>query len=328
MDHWPNKPLQVSEMLDLTFQIMKKHFTPLFLIMTVLLVPLYLIQGLALWGSGFSLIRAETDGPWYMAFIDGGLSEDMMANMPLPQLFITSFSVVILSIILLPMAEAAIIIALDRIRKGEKIQPIAHIKQAFSRFWALLGGSFIYGAITTGLIFLLFIILGALGGLIWFTDGFSGNVLLLVLVIIGMVVLGIAGIIGIIYFSIRISFYFPPIVFEKVSPGLTQSWNLTRKNFWRVFGVGIVIMILSGIISGAFETLFTFLLGFSVLGTLLSNIIGIFTTMMSFVSYAIVYYDLKLRNEGMDLQKMMDDYRDESFGLEENTFEESFPTDK
>ena len=328
MDHWPNKPLQVSEMLDFTFQIMKKHFTPLFLIMTILLVPLYLIEWLALWGSGFSLIRAETDGPWYMAFMDGGLSEDMMANMPLPQLLIISFSLVILSIIFMPMAEAAIIIALDRIRKGEKIHPIASIKQAFSRFWALLGASFIYGAITSGLVFLLLIILGALGGLIWFTDGFSGNVLLLVLVILGMIVFGIAGILGVIYFSIRISFYFPPIIFGKVSPGLTQSWNLTRKNFWRIFGVAIVIMILSGIISGAFEALFALLLGFSVLSTLLSDIVSIFTMMMSFVAYAIVYFDLKLRNEGTDLQRMMDDYRDESFGLEENTIEESFPTDK
>lgn len=327
MDHWPNKPLQVSEMLDLTFQIMKKHFVPLFLILTVLLLPLYLIEGLALWGSGFPLIRPETDGPWYMVFMEAGM-EDMMANLPLGQLLILSLSLIVMAIVLMPMAEAATIIALDRICKGEKLNPIAHIKQAFSRFWALLGGSFIYGAITVGLFFLLFIILGALGMLIWFTDGFSGNILVLVLVILGMIVLGLGGIVGIIYFSVRISFYFPPIIFTKVSPGLTQSWNLTRKSFWRMFGVAIVIMILSGIISGAFEALFTLILGYSVLSTLLSNIINIFTIMMSFVAYGIVYFDLKLRNEGTDLQTLMDDYRDESNELAENIIEDNIPTDK
>ncbi|HBI05242.1 MAG TPA: hypothetical protein DDY49_14580 [Paenibacillaceae bacterium] len=328
MERWPNKPLQVSEMLDLMFQIMKKHFPALFLIMIILLVPLFLVQGLALWGSGFSLIRADVEGPWYMTFMDAGISEDLMANLPLPQMLILFFSAFVMAIIFVPLAEAAIIIAVDRIRKGEKIQPIAHIKQAFSRFWGLLGGSFVYGIISGGLVLLVLLILGALGGLIWFTDGFSGNVLLLVLVILGMIAFGIGGLIGSIYLSVRISFNFAVIVFEKVSPALTQSWNLTRKNFWRLFVIALVIMILTGIISSAFEGLFTLILGMSVLSTLLSNIVNLFTYLMSFVVYAIVYFDLKLRNEGTDLQRMMEDYRQETFETQGNTIEENIPTDK
>ena len=87
-------------------------------------------------------------------------------------------------------------------------------------------------------------------------------------------------------------------------------------------------MILTGIISSAFDGLFTLILGMSVLSTLLSNIVNLFTYLMSFVVYAIVYFDLKLRNEGTDLQRMMEDYRQETFETQGNTIEENIPTDK
>lgn len=332
VDRWYTKPLVISEMLDAMFQIIKRNFAALFLISIILLAPFYLIQGVLFWNGGLSFFRQETEGPWYMVFMDKSL-EEMVANFSIPQL-LSLFAVwFLLFYILMPMAEAATLVAIDQIRRGEKIQPIACIKKAFSRFWALIGGSIVYGVIVFGLIFLVSLVIGALIGLIWLTDGFFGIQALFVSAIILAVLLGIGGLIGLIYISVRLSFYFAVIVFEKVSPGITQSWNLTRKSFWRAFLMATNVMILSWIISGAFEVLFTFLLGYSVLGILLLDFVNIFTYMLVFVGYGVVFFDLKLRNEGTDLKTMMNEYRQQINDVQENSIDlnyndANFPTDK
>lgn len=110
------------------------------------------------------------------------------------------------------------------------------------------------------------------------------------------------------YFSIRWGFYFPAVVFEKVSPGLGKSWRLTKKRFWPLLGLLIVLMIITTVIAWVFEVVITLILGASVLQSYLLALVYMALMVINIVTYSVVFFDLRVRNEAVDLKDMVDTY--------------------
>lgn len=315
MEYNNEKPLRFGEVLDLTFRVIKEHFSKLFLIVLLLTGPLYLLQALAMYLSGTPFVSFSNNESWYQTFINQfeGTGELPVNAYGSFELILLISAMLLLSIVALPIAEAAILLTIDHIRKDEKFTLGGTIKRALSRYWALLGGSALYFLIVFS--FLLFYIFGAtifiglIAGVIGIiSEAFLSSTLGIVIIGIlsGIILIGL--LIPILYLTVRWSFYFPPIVFEKVSPGLSKSWQLTRKSFWRLLGLFIVISVIVFIITIIFQLIFQLLLGTSVLTNLLNNILTIFTTMISFVAYSIVYFDLRLRNDTSELKSMIQSY--------------------
>ncbi len=104
----------------------------------------------------------------------------------------------------------------------------------------------------------------------------------------------------------------PAIVTEDIggSEGLTRSWNLTEGHFWRVFGTSFAARLLVILITTIPTVVFSY--AFDMLGLQFQTIqifnlfIGQLAVMFAFpFSIAVtvlIYYDLRIRKEGFDLQ--------------------------
>ena len=301
MDSKFKKPKGFGEILDHTFSLSKNRFKEFFMILIVFMGPVYLLQAIIQMATGTSFFRENgKGGQWYeqiLSNLDNSSSFDsgsLGADIGLIIVGLVSF-------LLFPIAEAAILFAIQHIQKNEEYTVRSVIKKAFTRFWPILGSSILFGLIVIGIIVIPILIVS-----------FSGFALAAAVhpavgILVGLL-LFIAFAIGVGLLITRWSFYFGSVVLDKVSPGFGRSWKLSRKRTWVLFGLYIVFYLIVSIISFAVQLTFGALLGDSVLLGLISNLVSLFTTMIFSVGYGIMYLDLKTRNDADDLKELIDDY--------------------
>ncbi len=319
----PVKSLSFSEVLDVTFHIVKENFSKLLLILLIFIGPMYLLQGVIHILGGVALL-SDPNRTLGLTSILGSFTPSGtqgastgLGTTPL-QSILLFISTLLLVFISTPISYASLIIATEQIRKKEKVNFKTIIKQALSRYWALLGGTLVYGLIISalyiGMIFIIVFYLAmsvgfevfkglAAGSPVGSTAGLGIHILV-------VVVLALITFLGFIYLTTRWSFFFAAIVFEKVSPGLSKSWKLTRGYFWRLVGLYLVYTILMMIIYIALYLGVGLTLGNSVLAFLLRSLVTLLITMTAIIAYAVIYSDLRVRNEAVDLKVMLKTYQD------------------
>jgi hypothetical protein len=155
---------------------------------------------------------------------------------------------------------------------------------------------------------------------------------LVVAYIVLVIILGlsfIALIIPFFYMAVRLSMTLPALVCEKTGPfrSIARSWQLTRDNWWRVFGTLVVVVLLMivltfalGLVLGAIVLGSDSLgeLAFAVLATLVDVVIAAVTFPLWAAVLTVMYYDLRVRNEGFDLQLLA-----QGVGADASRFESS-----
>jgi hypothetical protein len=305
MEKWIEKPREFGEILDLTFLVIRKQFAKIFLIMLILGGPILLVQAMAMYSGGMPVLPGSTGESLssldsFLLSIESSGIDQALANVGGIEFAILIITLALLTIVLLPVAMAAIIILTDKVKNGETVEIGSIIKQAFSRFGALLGGSIVYFLLLIGLI-----LVPSLSFPFLFL---AGNLDVGPLLIIGSIVAGLAYLFGVVYLLTRWGFYFPAIVFEKVSPGVGKSWRLTKGQFWRLVGLYIVLNIIVTMITFALQFVSTIFLSGSILGYLFDTLFTALSYVIMNVAFAVVYFDLRVRNEGADIQEMLDTY--------------------
>lgn len=132
-----------------------------------------------------------------------------------------------------------------------------------------------------------------------------GALILLSLAIAGgFILLIVPGII----FAVRLVLSPVPVMLEGAGPGraLGRSWQLSRGNFWRMVGLGMLVVILEEIVAGII----------TVIPALLAHLAGpagwvisgagsaaglILVTPFQIIALVLLYFDLRIRKEGFDL---------------------------
>jgi hypothetical protein len=126
---------------------------------------------------------------------------------------------------------------------------------------------------------------------------------------LGLVLLVIPGI----FLAVKWSMTFPALVAERAGAfaAMGRSWDLTRGHWWRTFGALIVVVLISFVLA------FAILVGlgaavassdsiselaFAVLITIVTIIVLAVLYPLTASVVTVVYYDLRVRNEGFDLQ--------------------------
>jgi hypothetical protein len=146
--------------------------------------------------------------------------------------------------------------------------------------------------------------------------GASRMVPLIVAYIVLAVVLGISFIllvIPFIFLGVKFAMTFPAIVFERKGPfaAMGRSWTLTGKNWWRTFGTLLVVVLLTFVLYLAIFAALGAAVGatdmdnevvFAVLSTLLNIAVVAITYPLVASIMTVMYYDLRVRHEGFDLQ--------------------------
>jgi Membrane domain of glycerophosphoryl diester phosphodiesterase len=116
-----------------------------------------------------------------------------------------------------------------------------------------------------------------------------------------------------IYFSVKLSMAFPAIVFERKGPfgSIGRSFSLTRGNFWRVLGTLVVVVLLMFVLFIALTVAIT--AGLLNMESASEAVVAVIYTALNIIVIAlsyplfaailtVIYYDLRVRNEGFDLQ--------------------------
>lgn len=292
-----NKPKRFGEILDTTFTVSRQNFVEFVKIFFIIVGPLYIIQALIelLYGGSLFIDKNEGDN-WFEQIINSFAVDDELA-IEVEGEFLTVF-ILLLSVILLVVAQVAVLYAINQIRLGEEFTINGVIRRAFSRFWPLLRA--------TILLFIALII--------------ATVVLVFIAVLFGMflppvlaILLGIVFFFGIIaffvFFGVKFSLYAGAIAFgEKAFSSMRESWRLTRGHFWILVGVYFVFSVIIGTVNQVFGITFGLILGNSVLFGLLVNAITLITTMITSVAYGVVYLDLYVRHDSTDLKEMISEY--------------------
>jgi hypothetical protein len=145
----------------------------------------------------------------------------------------------------------------------------------------------------------------------------AGRFLPLIVAYIVMVIILVPAFIALIipgiWISVKLSMTFPALVCEKAGPfkSIGRSWELTKDNWWRVFGTLLVVFLLLFVITLALGGVLGAVLlssdsmgelAFAVLTTLIGLLIAAITYPLIAAVVTVMYYDLRVRNEGFDLQ--------------------------
>lgn len=203
----------------------------------------------------------------------------------------------------------------ERLRFGELWRRTAR------RIWPLIGWTLLV-ALAVIIAIVALVLFGILVG-VGFASTTSGGVggVVATVLIIGVVALAIGAVA--VWLAVKLSLVPSVIVMEGagVGRGIARSWQLTNGYFWRTFGVeALVAVILSfaaqlvttpvsligGIIAGLVDPTGTgsgtgAIIAVYAISMVLSLVIGAVTAVVQSAVVAVVYIDLRMRKEGLDL---------------------------
>jgi hypothetical protein len=200
----------------------------------------------------------------------------------------------IISGILSLIAEVALVAAVSHILLGQPASFFQAYKEGLRRFLPVLGAYLIFGVV----LIIAAVVMGVLG-----IAGAVGSILALIV----FVPLAF-------YLSTRWTLYTAAIVLENkgVAAGLDRSWQLTDAHFWRVLGTSIAMRILVYLIASFPAIMLRYAAQAVEITYQTSVILNIFlqkageilATPFSICVTVLIYYDLRIRKEGFDLEYM------------------------
>ncbi|MDQ2951559.1 MAG: hypothetical protein M3R54_04790 [Chloroflexota bacterium] len=147
---------------------------------------------------------------------------------------------------------------------------------------------------------------------------FVGLILLWIVLVIAMVlyqqawfvaIVALAGLIGT-FFIFSSSLVAPVIAtLEPVGPiaAIRRSFSLSKGNRWRILGLQLLLLVINGVISAIVSAVFvTTIISDAGLRTAAQQVVNALTTIawapVEWGTFAILYYDLRVRREAFDLQ--------------------------
>lgn len=293
-----------GEILDLTFRLCKTRFRELFMILLVLLGPVYVLQALIQLIDGVQLFintGSGESGPWYETFVSRFETESASVGATLLQgvLGLAGFVLIII-------AQTAVFYRIYLISKGQEASLGSVVRYGLSRFWPVLGSTLLFCLLLFAAIFvmvLVFMLAGLLGvaGEGWLSAVFG-------------IIFGLAGFIAVFYILSRLSLFFGAVVLKEDAPGLSRSWHLTKGRIFQLMAMYVVLVLIISVISAVLQLTLTMLLGASVLLGLIVNLVALFTTMIFITGYSVIYLDCKTRYDADDLKEMLFDQESDDGG--------------
>jgi hypothetical protein len=312
------QPLSFGRLLDRSFRVYRSHWVKLMLVTLLMFGPFYLMYG---WifsdtiGTAFSFDFNAYFGDETISTRFGEQPETEFNGGTGALLFFFLFVGPVFTFVLIPMAFSVVTIMVKSVYDREEPMIGAAIKRTLKRFWPLFGNSLLFGLIMFGMYVVLIIVivivvmiiaviagLGAGLNLLSGVEPGPGLIVAFILIYIAIVFL-IYALLS--FFIIRWGYYVPAVVLDEAGVGLGRSWSLTRGSFWRMFFVFLVLTL----IMTAFYTVYGFLVQAFVpvlfLKILLPALIYILLFPLYLVTYGVGYWDMKIRTEGVDLERML-----------------------
>lgn len=305
------RPMGVGQMLDRSFQVYRKLFSPMFLLTLLAFGPFYLLSNVLVVNLGALPIVPEFrfddfDRFWESRFptmwLEGGLEE-----------WVKIVGILLMALALLflviPVYTAAAVVLTNRTLDGETPTLGEAFNEAWGRYGRVLGNSLLFMLVSIG------VYMGALmvnmvvsllyGGVTLSAAAMSGSetgtAVASIAFLIVYIVFTYGSTLVYYYFVIRFGYFLPPLLFENETVGLGRSWSLTRRGFWRLFAVYLIFGTLTYVFSILFGVVFVGF-GVSVAGLLLALLVFCALIPIGLVIYTVTYRVQKARNDADDVQ--------------------------
>ncbi len=294
--------MSAGDILDQAIRIYRENFVALVTIVAIVTVPLLVIQavvvGLSLPFAGDFTTPPDIDSPTLI------------------------IAVVIVTILVSLVAAILGIIQLGALTSfvserflGRPITVRQAYGNAFRRWLGLLIAALLLGLAFLGLFLLFFgiIFIPAIAAALTGAESDTASAMAGV-GFLCLCVLVIPALIAMLYLYTRWTFWTQAIMLESYNStgGLGRSWKLVKGSFWRVLGfnllLGILVYALSFGVVGAISVTLIFLpspvLRF-IVQTVFNGLLGVIIAPLQYATLTVLYYDLRIRKEGFDLQVQM-----------------------
>lgn len=274
--------MPLSELLDELFRLYRRHFS---LIVGVAL--LVALPGLV-WSLVTGVYRLNSTS-YTNLFTATGTSTVAFNSQEFSNLLGTLSLGALGALILLPFSLGAVYRAVTDVALGRAATIGVVLRETLARYWPLLG--------LVGLFFVF--------GVVWAIAELIGFVLL--------ILPGLAVFCAAIYFLVRWSLTVAAMMAEDIGPirGLGRSWNLVKGQWWRTFGILVIVAILQTIISYALFIMFGLIAALFSTGDFQAALVQVGSTLLSAlvspittIAVVLLYFDLRVRKEGLDLDQL------------------------
>jgi hypothetical protein len=300
-------PLSIGDIIDRAFRIYRARFKPMVLTALLLLVPLALVTGALSYLFNEQALQSASSG-------DAAGSLGASAG---------SLVVAFLTWLIQGLAELALTFHALAALQNEEVEPRGAIASAAGRLGSWLGMSILRGLVFAALLFVL-IVPSVL--LVLAADSNAGALAavgLACLLLLAMLVI----LVLVVFLQTRWVVSTPSLVTEQLGArkALGRSWHLTRGKFWRSFGVMVVLGLIGLIVLSlpniAIQTVAMFgterTALWSAAGTAFGTVLSALYVPLSAAAYVVLYYDLRVRRENLDLDVRVQQLEAENAALEE-----------
>jgi MFS family permease len=304
----PLRPLGFGTLLGAPFQVIRRNPRPTFGISLLLngvvtLLFVGVIGGVIAFAFGRvgSANRDSTD-----EILAGSIGAVIVASL-VP---------IALSVLVSAVLQGIIALEVSRGTIGEKLTVRGLWRLAKGRIGALIGWS----AIATAVVVVVVTVLSVVVGLVIAFGGQAGAVL----GIIGGILVGLVALVAWFWLSTKLSLIPSVLMLERVTvrAAIARSWSLTGGYFWRTLGTQLLVTVIVQVAAQVVTTPVSLLLGIggalanpnsdeviasvlliatSVLTGIISVVFGALATVTSAAANALIYIDIRMRKEGLDL---------------------------
>ncbi|MBX9472771.1 MAG: glycerophosphoryl diester phosphodiesterase membrane domain-containing protein [Chryseoglobus sp.] len=296
-------------MLGATFQVLRRNPRPTFgaallLNALVVIVAFGLTFGVSFWALDRS-IRASADDA---AAIEAGA---------VGLIIVTALIAVALSLVAQAVLLGVIVLEVSRATLGEKLTLRQLLALGKGRWWALIGWTALLSvALIIGLTLFVLVI-----ALLIAAGGPAGVAIGVLLGVFG----GLAFTALSMWLWIKLALVPTAIMLERLPlrDAIRRGWTLVRGHFWRTFGtlllITVMVQVASSVVSAPFSFAASFgtvlvnpagddltsiwlLLGANVLTIAVTVVVGAIGSVLLSAATALIYIDLRMRKEGLDLE--------------------------
>lgn len=310
------RPMSISDMLDAAFRLYRRHFLTFIGIVALLQVPMAILQFAAQLPYLQAIQRFSARPP---VVAPGANPLDIFPFAQLLPYYMLIFGLSIVQYLLVyNLMTGALANAISRSYLGQPISILSSYKFGLKRFMALIAASLIPFAVS--LIFIA--IIGGCAFAVFFNMYTTGvqtseqpNIGLAIAAGIGLFgAIVIGGFVGL-FFYVRLLLTTQAIVLEGQGPvaGLKRSWRLVGQAFWRSLGIFLLVYAFMYIVTLVVQlpllaagALFGMMLDtsgmYQGIASLVTYAALILVLPLQFIIFTLLYYDLRIRKEGYDLE--------------------------
>jgi len=305
----PLRPLTLGTLLGAAFQVLRRNPRPTFgfalLVTGMVSVVAVAVVGLV---TFFAVARTATATDADVSTLNAG---------SVAMIILSGLVPVALSIVASAILQGIISLEVARGTVGEKLKIPGLWRAARGRIGALIGWSLIIMAVVL-------VALALVGVLIGLIVAFGGTAGIVIGVLLGL----LAGAITVVlaaWLSTRLCLVPSVLMLERLPlrDAIRRSWSLTVGYFWRTFGIQLLVIFIvqtvAGIVTAPLSVLFGLgaglinpngdQTGLIVAGIVLyaltiavSVVIGAIASVVQAATPALIYIDLRMRKEGLDLE--------------------------